>query len=55
VANGISFAFKSQSLEELLEIAARNQRLLGDLGPYGGYEFHATYDVDTGEWTGSFF
>lgn len=46
--------FKTKSLEELLEKAAKAQRLAAVLGSTQAYELEATYDIKNEEWTGQF-
>ena len=44
--------FKAGSLEELLETAAKLQRVAAVMGSMGIYELEAMYDVFTGDWRG---
>lgn len=51
-ASQVSRPFKSKSLAELLESAARLKRIAAALGSADEYELDATYNIETDEWTG---
>lgn len=54
-AGQASRTFKSKSLAELLERAARVQRLIACMGSTDIYDLEATYNIETDEWTGRLF